>query len=109
MSNTLIMVLWLGLIPMVIAVVNIICLLACQQLGARLRIVCAGIATCGNILLMGIITWNILQDSRGFSALKDPWAIMIAMTYIIISTTTTIALWMPIARSKNNEHHSPYK
>jgi len=90
------MLLWVGVIPVVIAIINVMALMAQKRLEARPGIVYVVLASCGNLYLMGMVMQDILHDSRGIDQLKDPVTLIITMIYILIPTTTITTLWLPV-------------
>lgn len=81
---------------MVIAMINVMSLMARKRLEARPGIVYVVLASCGNLYLMGMVMQDILHDSRGIDQLKDPVTLVITMIYILIPTITIAALWLPV-------------
>jgi len=91
------MLVWWGIIPMAIGIINIASLVVCPRLAnVRLRTVCAAVASCGSAVLMGIVLRDIVEGSRGIAQLKDPWTLTMVMVYGSISGSTIAALWMSV-------------
>ena len=96
-AEELSMLVWWGIIPMVIGIVNVACLVVGRRRrNARLRTVCAAVASCGSVLLMGIVVRDMVQDWRGINQFKDPLTVTMTMLYASIVGTTIAALWMSV-------------